>query len=55
VASLRAKRQEVMDNEVSLEYPRESRVKTYELQISAVNRVGKLLNEAIVVLSNYPK
>jgi hypothetical protein len=55
LTSLRIKRQAVMDNEVSLEYPRESRVDIYKLQISATDRVITLLNKAIAELSNYPK
>jgi len=55
VAKLMTKRQAVMDNEVSLEYPREGRVKMYEMQISTLDRVLNLMNEAIAELSSYPK
>ena len=53
IESFKARRQEVMDNECSLEYPRESRVEKYREQISCLDRVLSLLDDAISELRCY--
>jgi len=54
VEALKEKKQVVIDNEVSLEYPRESRVEMYHRQLSIINNVLDLINKAITEMEDYP-
>ncbi|MFC1973902.1 hypothetical protein ACFLU2_00890 [Chloroflexota bacterium] len=54
VEALKAKKQGVIRNETSLEYPKESRVKMYHKQLSVINNVLKFTNKAITEMGNYP-
>lgn len=51
---LQVKKQSVFDHEVSLEYPRESRVELYSQQISIIKSVLELTQKAVKQLGKYP-
>ena len=53
VEALKKRRQDVMGNETSLEYPRESRVEKYTQQISSLDSVLNSLDGAIYELRCY--
>ncbi|MFC1994307.1 hypothetical protein ACFLVI_03485 [Chloroflexota bacterium] len=54
VEALKEKKQGVINNEISLEYPRESRVKMYHKQSLIINNVLNTINRAITKMKDYP-
>ena len=54
VEALKRKRQSVMDNEVSLEYPRETRVEMYRNQLATLDNVRNQLDNTINEIDKYP-
>lgn len=53
IVSFKARRHEVLDNEVSLEYPREGRLEKYKEQLLCLDRVLTSLDKTIAELRCY--